>query len=254
MARATQPDKAHNVPDTMSEEDILAARAAEERLIATIKAANLARSRFRKVLRGKGVKLVNWDAAKRMAELEKDEVKGDLRETFAYMRAFKALPAGTQAELFPTAEKPDPSKAYNDGFQKGVKGEGKRIPPPEFSSGDNGQQWLKGWDDGQKKISDNWFSQTDFAAMSDDDPVLARAPGGDDEEDEGDDDTEHQADKPADNVVPLKKDAPKEPDVKKAVANLAKAVGATPSTSKVEDVVKRAAAKKKGAKTPPKKK
>jgi hypothetical protein len=186
MARAPQNDEklGSNMPASIDEETFLSAIRQADKFDEERDALNKRVGRFRKILKTMGVKLVNFDAVRRLRNLEQSEITGDLTEQFKFMRWLKLKP-GTQGELFPKGEAAtEPGAAYKHGFGMGVKGEGKRQPPTEFSRGDDGQQWLKGWDDGQKRLGKDFFAQVDYSVDRDEDETESEGPGAGDEDDD----------------------------------------------------------------------
>lgn len=177
---ARKPEAAPRKDDNhaVKEEEFLSAVRTHDKLEENVVAAREARSRFRKELRTRGLKLKSFDKVVGEREIEPRENKADIIAEFQ-MRRWLRIPHGTQAELFPKdAEPASIDTCEVAGFQAGIAGKD-RKPPAEFQSGKQQQAWLKSYDEGQQKLGMDMFGKKDFTkAPTPAEPVEAAGPSG----------------------------------------------------------------------------
>jgi ribosome modulation factor/uncharacterized protein (UPF0335 family) len=111
------------------------------------------RKKIRGEAKGDGFKLAEIDAGIRLATMEDQSIfVAEIKELIDIARHFNALPPGENGDLFPDP-RPLDEKRYDEGKQAGL--EGKNPESPYGPDSPDGQQWLKGWHEGQRIMRDD---------------------------------------------------------------------------------------------------
>ncbi len=167
----------------MDDSVFLSAVRRHDKFEAQLEALRVARGRFRKDMKTRGIKLKVFDAVMTMRGLERKEVKDDIKSQFWMMRLLQLQP-GQQAELFPKdMPQVTGSDAKAAGYQAGIAGEAGK-PPPEWMG--HVQDWMEGWGEGQAKIAHDFFDKDYFDDSLDEDEDGEAAGPGEEGDDEGD--------------------------------------------------------------------
>lgn len=123
----------------------------EEDAKQVVKAITARKKKYRKTIQADGIKLANFDFARKLLMADEDEVKADLAETGAILRAFKA-PLGHQFDLF---SDPDGAPLNERWFYQGylVGARAGHISECPHRQGDKGHKpWMDGYKAAQAAI------------------------------------------------------------------------------------------------------
>lgn len=151
----------HNSGTDVSEGAFLADLAAHSDLDFKIKNLMDLRKKLRKEMRAKGVRLTEFDTARKFANMKRDDVQDHFVHLAEYMRWMRH-PIGTQFNLdLPSDQEGDfedddvilarsIENAVQDGFMAGLSNKDMNENPHDTGS-DIGQKWIEAWHDGQKR-------------------------------------------------------------------------------------------------------
>lgn len=149
------------------------------------------RKKLRATAKADGFKLSEIDAAMRLATMEDQSIfVAEIKEMIEIAQAFNALPPGGQGDMFPD-RRPMDEKCFDEGYVAGM--EGKNPDPPYGADTKKGQDWLKGWHEGQRVMRDDLQSameKRNAASAERDDDAGDEDAGLDDETDDSDDDAD----------------------------------------------------------------
>lgn len=90
------------------------------------------------------------DHARREAEMSSDDIKKG-REKHLKMLRWMAHPIGYQENLFDEDRRPAEDRAFEEGIY--AFSQGLACEPPYDANGPQGQKWIEGWHEGQKRQS-----------------------------------------------------------------------------------------------------
>ena len=147
--REALPDKTHNQP-TQAEylQYIARHKFIEDQMASLRKKKNL----MRREMKNAGIDCQTFDAIRRLHALGDDAVEDNMRNQVRYLR-FMNMPVGSQM-TFLDEERPDTispdivQKAFTDGLTSGMMGGNFDDNPHELNT-DAGQEWQKGYNEGQ---------------------------------------------------------------------------------------------------------
>lgn len=160
MPKDTAPGPGHNSELEMSEEDFLRFVADHEDIDAKIEALKVERGRLRKRAKAGGIKLKQFDDARRDADMSRADVQDKFLHHTTYLKWLRA-PIGTQFELHldpiiddDESEEADEAiieravqDATAEGFFAGLRNADPATNPHEGNSA-AGQAWIKSHHDG----------------------------------------------------------------------------------------------------------
>lgn len=110
------------------------------------------RKKIRAEAKGDGFKLAEIDAGIRLATMEDQAIfVQEIHDLIEIARAFNALPPGEQGDLFPD-RRPKLERRFDEGKVSGL--QGKEPEPPYGADSEDGQEWMKGWHEGQRVMRD----------------------------------------------------------------------------------------------------
>lgn len=122
---------------------------------AKVAAANEERKKIRKSAKAAGIELGHLDAALKMADWSRNEVRDHFKVQAKYA-AWLNLPVGFQPDMFKPVDSEDPKRSADDWKQAGVTAglrgadpkPGSEVPPEHH------QVWMEGWHTGQRRLAD----------------------------------------------------------------------------------------------------
>ena len=131
------------------------------------------RKQIRALAKADGFKLADLDAAYRLMNMEDQSIFVDeIREMIDIAVTFNALPPGEQGELF-ADRRPGDEKAFDEGVIAGLQAIKRKSP--DHYQGDAEQQWLAGYDEGQRQSREALQAAMERRNVANDDAVITGA-------------------------------------------------------------------------------
>lgn len=119
---------------------------------AIVKAAQDALKKLRKTAKADGLVMADLDYMARCAALEDPDIVPAELKRRAEIASWFALPVNFQPDMF-TDRMPLDERAYEEGVAAGLQAKDPSAPYDETSGA--GQQWLKGWHEGQRQMRED---------------------------------------------------------------------------------------------------